>query len=151
MKKAIILIGFLTAYFYASAQNQQQLSSNDKWAKTQKQQASIDTTVLQPTMFFSEKESPSYHLKKAGANITAAVITGVFGGLTTGLCAAIEIEGAKKTKGGNTNPIKYTYIAGGVTAITALICTIIAGTELQAAGKSMDKIQINSNGVVINF
>ena len=45
----------------------------------------------------------------------------------------------------------YAYIIGGATIITSIICTIIAGSELQTAGKMMEKIQINQNGVTVNF
>lgn len=157
MKNKLVIIGLLAISFFANAQRQQLSSTNDIWSNSRKHQTTIDTTLLKQPMFFAEKDKPSYHLKKAGANFLAATCISIVGGFATGLLASVPTidtqnqKTTEKTINEKNEAIQYAYIVGGVTALTAIICTIIAGTELQAAGKSMDKIQINSNGVAINF
>ena len=157
MKNKLIIIGLLAINFYANAQSQQVSSTNNVWSNSQWQQTTIDTTLFKQPMFFAEKDQPSYHLKKAGANFGAATCISIVGGFATGLLASVPTidtqnqKTTEKTTNEKNEAIQYAYIVGGVTALSAIIFTIIAATELKAAGKSMDKIQINSNGVAINF
>lgn len=151
MKNRLIILIFFLSAFFANVHSQQIASPNDVCSNIPEQQAKIDTTLLQQTMFFTEKERPSYHIKKAGANIGAAVGITVFGGLATGLLAAVPAINKTSSLNKNNEAMTYAYIIGGATIITSIICTIIAGSELQTAGKMMEKIQINQNGVTVNF
>ena len=152
MKNKLIIIGLLAINFYANAQSQQVSSTNNVWSNSQRQQTTIDTTLFKQPMFFAEKDQPSYHLKKAGANFLAATGISVFGGLATGLIAAVPaLNGNTTVKTTKNDNVTFIYIVGGATVISTIIFTIIAGEELRAAGKAMEKIQFNQNGVTINL